>query len=397
MNMKNLIERHLPIALAAKMAMFAGTMWLAPHLHSHALAAQPPFTAFSSGEASIIVSHAGEDYLRFGMAVWGPKWSWTGITGKTRSEGGAAVGTLTAKVGDSPLHLGFHAARVGVNRLELSYELKAEADTELTMFVVELAPGKVFQGREVMVETKGKQAAMRFPFDRGGLGERVSTLRLTDPAGGQTVVRFEPACEITADGAARIVLAKDRLLANEAQHLAVSIGLPGPTDWFASAAELPEEAGIYVKLSAHFGTLKLGPADKQYVPFLEEFGPFKNGRIETPHSAIHYSPDLQQVQILQIVNLLKHTNSYTGLTYASDPAFAFVEIINEQSILFFSSMIPLKASPTLRIQTGRRFCAWLRQKYGSQEKLSQAWCPAAFDCFAGDGFKIAGEHLDKDN
>ena len=86
-----------------------------------------------------------------------------------------------------------------------------------------------------------------------------------------------------------------------------------------------KQHGIYVKLSAHFGSQKLGPGDKKYVPYLEEFGSFtgNNQRITTPHSAVHYSPELQDVQIRQMVNLLKHRNPYTGLTYAEDPAVAF--------------------------------------------------------------------------
>jgi hypothetical protein len=159
-----------------------------------------------------------------------------------------------------------------------------------------------------------------------------------------------------------------------------------------------KEAGIYVLLSAHFGALKLGPADQQYVPFLEEFGKFDGNkdRVTTPHSAIHYSPQLQGVQIRQTVNLLRHKNPYTGLTYAEDPAIAFIEIINEQSILFYTSMNPLKASPTLRQQVAERFSDWLRDKYGSHEKLRDAWGEKAFDGFEGDGFP-AGEHLDKRN
>ena len=161
-----------------------------------------------------------------------------------------------------------------------------------------------------------------------------------------------------------------------------------------------KERGIYVKLSAHFGAQKLGPADSKYVPYLDEFGEFsdRNSRITTPHSAVHYSPELQQVQILQMVHLLKHKNPYTGLTYAEDPSIAFLEIINEQSILFFTSMVPLKTSPTLRKQVAERFCQWLREKYGSHEKLAEAWGGAeAFDSFEGDGFPAVGEHLNKDN
>ena len=161
-----------------------------------------------------------------------------------------------------------------------------------------------------------------------------------------------------------------------------------------------KKRGIYTKLSAHFGAQKLGPADKKYVPYLEEFGQFseRKNRITTPHSAVHYSPELQEVQILQMVNLLEHRNPHTGMTYAEDPAIAFLEIINEQSILFFTSMAPLKASPTLRKQVAKRFCEWLREKYGSHAALAKAWGgDEAFDNFEGDGFPAVGEHLDKDN
>jgi hypothetical protein len=161
-----------------------------------------------------------------------------------------------------------------------------------------------------------------------------------------------------------------------------------------------KKRGIYTKLSAHFGSQKLGPADKKYVPYLEEFGEFtgRTRRITTPHSGVHYSPELQQVQILQMVKLLKHKNPYTGLTYAEDPAIAFLEIINEQSILFHSSMEPLKASPTLRKYVAKRFCDWLREKYASHKKLAEAWGgEQAFDGFADKGFPAVGEHLDKNN
>lgn len=159
-----------------------------------------------------------------------------------------------------------------------------------------------------------------------------------------------------------------------------------------------KEAGIYVLLSAHFGAIKLGPADRKDVPFLEEFGKFdgQKDRVATPHSAIHYSPALQNVHIRQTVNLLRHKNPYTGLTYAEDPAIAFVEIINEQSILFYTSMGPLKASATLRKEAGEGFSDWLKKKYGSAEKLEAAWGKQAFDSFTKDGFP-AGESLAKRN
>lgn len=160
-----------------------------------------------------------------------------------------------------------------------------------------------------------------------------------------------------------------------------------------------KEAGIYVKLSAHFGTLTLGPADRRDVPYLDEFGSFsgeENARVTTPASAFFYSAELQNVQIRQMVNLLRHTNSHTGQTYAKDPAVFAVEIINEQSILFYTSMEPLKQSATLRRQVGEQFSNWLRKKYSSHAGLVAAWSAQALDGFEQDGFP-AGEHLDKQN
>jgi hypothetical protein len=486
-------------------------------------AAEAAFTSHSAGKADVVVSHESADYLRFGTAVWGPSWAWTGVQGNTRSEDGATVGTLTATVEGTPLKLSFRASRTAPNRLELNYQLKAEKDADLTLFVVEVAPGDVFNGHEVMVESQGKQTPAHCPFGKRSIGEQVSALRWTDAAGGRTLMRFEPPVEIAADGALRIVLAKDHLAASTTRRLAATVELPGPTDWFPSLAEIPDEpglatwypwratgdatnsvlsladwlekpagkhgriksqgehltytgqptklwglnlcygacspeksmadkraafyprygintvrlhkfadgtgwagiqskesaaeydaagldrldyqvakfkeAGIYVTLSAHFGTVKLGPADRRDVPFLDEFGSFdgrRNDRVSAPHSAFFYSPELQNLHIRQIVNLLQHRNPHTGLTYAEDPAVCAVEIINEQSIMFFTSMAPLKQSATLRRQVGERFSTWLKKKYGNHEGLLKAWGAKALDGFEQDGFPT-GEHLEKQN
>lgn len=160
-----------------------------------------------------------------------------------------------------------------------------------------------------------------------------------------------------------------------------------------------KQQGIYVLLSPIFGSQKLGPRDRKYVPYLDEFGRMdgKKNRVTTPHSAVQYARELQDVQIQQMVNLLQHKNPYTGLTYAADPAIAFIEIINEQSILFYTSMNPLKASVTLRGDVARRFCAWLRQRYGSHDKLLAAWGAKALGSFADEGLTSGEEHLDRHN
>jgi hypothetical protein len=159
-----------------------------------------------------------------------------------------------------------------------------------------------------------------------------------------------------------------------------------------------KESGIFTNLSAHFGTVKAGPVDKRDVPYIEEFGSFnkKKNRISCPHSAYFYSPEVQNLHIRQTVNLLKHRNPYTGLTYAKDPAIYVIEIINEQSVLFYTSMGPLQKSPTLRKLVAGQFSDWLKARYGSHDGLLRAWGQKALDGFQSEGF-AAGEHLDKRN
>ena len=159
-----------------------------------------------------------------------------------------------------------------------------------------------------------------------------------------------------------------------------------------------KEAGIYIELSQSFGTIKMGPADKRDVPYLEEFGSFEgksNGRIGGGSSTLYFSPEIQNLAIRQITNLLNHKNPYTGMTYAEDPVIAFIEVVNEADI-FFSPTGPLKI-PTISKKTGERFSDWLKKKYGSQEGLVKAWGEQAFDSFEHEGFPKVGESIDKQN
>ena len=512
-NLKRILAR-----LPALLALFAAPA----HWIPLSAAGPEPITSLAVGPAEVVVIRDGEDYLRFGVAAWGARWSWAGIEGQSSNVNGRAVAALRVRIGDSPLALGFSAGRTTPTTLQLNYDLLAAQSTELTLVVAELSPGRAFRGREVVIGAQGTTSKARLPFGQGILGQAVDSLRLTDQAGRQTAIRFDPPCEITTDGAARLVLAKERLAMDGPRRLTVTVELPEATAWFASAAEVPpepgfdawypwqasgaatdsalsmadwldkpagkhgrlrregdrllagtqaiklwglnlcygscapderladqraafypryginavrlhkfadgagwdgiqapesaaeydpaglermdyqvakfKEAGIYVKLSAHFGSMKMGPADRRDVPYLDEFGSFVGGRnrVGAPHSAFFYSPELQNLQVRQMVNLLRHRNPHTGLTYAEDPAICAVEIINEQSILFFTSMAPLQQSATLRQRVGERFSDWLRQKYDGHAALLEAWGDRALNGFERDGF-VGGEHLDRRN
>jgi hypothetical protein len=82
---------------------------------------------------------------------------------------------------------------------------------------------------------------------------------------------------------------------------------------------------------------------------------------------------VQDLMIEMVVNLLKHRNPYTGKTYAEEPALCFIELQNEDDIFFYTSEKAFNACPTYRKRFLARFAAWLKERYGSQEKLKAAW------------------------
>ena len=152
------------------------------------------------------------------------------------------------------------------------------------------------------------------------------------------------------------------------------------------------ERGIYVVLSPTFGTVALGPKERQRLPFAREFGaPRGNGYVRAPHGALYFSRELQDLQIRQMLNLLAHRNPHTGLTYAEDPAIAAIEIVNEHSALFYSAMSALQRCPTLRKNAARWFSDWLEDRYGDEAGLIKAWGKGTLNSFSRERF--TGESL----
>jgi hypothetical protein len=158
-----------------------------------------------------------------------------------------------------------------------------------------------------------------------------------------------------------------------------------------------KEAGIYLLLSSNFGTLSLGPDDRARIPYVNEFGEARDGMVRAPQGALYFSEELQALQIEQMATLLRHRNPHTGLTYADDPAIAFVEAVNEQSALFYTTMDALKKHPTLRSNASRLFCKWLTKRYPTDTALRDAWGRRAMDSFAGEGFPGPAESLTEGN
>src|SRR5262249_51737315 len=72
--------------------------------------------------------------------------------------------------------------------------------------------------------------------------------------------------------------------------------------------------------------------------------------------------------------LLGHRNPYTRLTFAEDPAVAFVEIHNENGLIHAWLGNRLGRLPEVFLRDLRRqWNAWLARRHGSTAKLRQAW------------------------
>lgn len=151
-------------------------------------------------------------------------------------------------------------------------------------------------------------------------------------------------------------------------------------DYFAAQLK---QRGIYYAWSHTFG-FQVTPGQRGRLLAYDEIE--KNLKGKT-YAFINLAEDVQDLMIEMVGSLLRHRNPHTGLTYAEDPALAYIELQNEDDIFFYTTESAFKACPTYTKHFTARFCDWLKAKYGSEEKLKAAW---------GDALK-SGESLAEKN
>jgi hypothetical protein len=137
-------------------------------------------------------------------------------------------------------------------------------------------------------------------------------------------------------------------------------------DYFVSRLK---EQGVYFGWSHTYG-FHVVPGDRKRLLAYDEIA--KNLKGNT-YAFMNFAEDVQDLMIEMVVNLLKHKNPYTGRTYADEPALCFIELQNEDDIFFYTSEGAFNACPTYKKRFLERFAAWLKARYGSQEKLRSAW------------------------
>ncbi|MFC1552793.1 hypothetical protein ACFL6P_09565 [Candidatus Latescibacterota bacterium] len=119
------------------------------------------------------------------------------------------------------------------------------------------------------------------------------------------------------------------------------------------------DTGIYYGWSPIYGH-RLVPGDSSRVLAYEEIRDNAGGNII---SLVDFAPDLQDVVIELMVNMLNHKNPHTGLRYADDPGLAFVEMQNEDDVFFPQTMSQLEKCPTYKNLVCKQFSEWLRKKF----------------------------------
>ncbi len=140
-------------------------------------------------------------------------------------------------------------------------------------------------------------------------------------------------------------------------------------DFFANEMQ---SRGIYYGFS-HTFNLQIRPGNKAQLLNYDEIQRALGGKTM---GLINFAEDIQDLLIQSVVNLLNHTNPYTGKSYAQDPALCYIELQNEDDIFWYLTGGTYAKCPTYAKNLRERYADWLKKRYGSQEAVAQAWAGA---------------------
>ena len=91
-----------------------------------------------------------------------------------------------------------------------------------------------------------------------------------------------------------------------------------------------------------------------------------------------FTPKLVDAQKRYARQLLTRVNTYRKVRYADDPAVAFVEITNEDSLFMWSAARDLRAlPPSYEAILAGKYNDWLKDRYKTTDRLAGAWAKGA--------------------
>ncbi len=118
------------------------------------------------------------------------------------------------------------------------------------------------------------------------------------------------------------------------------------------------QEGIYVVLDVDY-TFGVRPGDR--VAGLERGG---------TRFLMFFNDKIAEIKRRRMTDIFTHLNPYTNRRYCNDPTLALVEICNEDSLFWHG--IDGVPEP-FKTQLIEKFKVWLKQKYGTTERLRGAW------------------------
>lgn len=149
------------------------------------------------------------------------------------------------------------------------------------------------------------------------------------------------------------------------------------TVWRTVAAMKKE--GIYVRIAPFW--------DHGSVKYINpEWGLEGYNSGDRLNGLLFFEPTLQRAFKRWMKHLMTEENPYTGLPLRDDPAVAIVQIVSEDSLLFWW-LQDVHGGPLRELQ--RRFAGFARGKYGSLDEAYRAWNGAHLEEDAGAEGRLA--------
>jgi len=88
---------------------------------------------------------------------------------------------------------------------------------------------------------------------------------------------------------------------------------------------------------------------------------------------IYFEPRMRELLKEFCRDYLTHTNKYRGLSRASDPGIAMIELSNENSFSKFGPDIAASLPEPYRAEFKQQWNRWLARRYASTDALKKAW------------------------
>ncbi len=105
---------------------------------------------------------------------------------------------------------------------------------------------------------------------------------------------------------------------------------------------------------------------------------------DKPFALLYFNERMQEMHAAWLRGLLTTPNPYTDTPLADEPAVAMVEIVNEDSLLFWT-FAEKNVPPVQWRMLERRFGAWLADRYGSLPAALKQWPGARHEHDDADG------------